>query len=104
MKIQYNSEKAFVAQLTINSEQATQLVTQAEQQLAKLRSHADIARKQLQQAEGAWKATEDSLRLFIDLRPEDPMMLALAGKYVSFPSGNFTTRSNYIYIYILCYI
>lgn len=86
MKMQYTSEKAFVAQLTINSEQAGQLVKQAEQQLAKLRSHADIAKKQLQQAEEARKATEDSLRLFIDLRPEDPLMVALAEQLPKPPS------------------
>ena len=79
LKVQYASEQAFVIQLTRHSEEANQLVTQAIKHLDNLRSHAAIAEKQLQQARKAKKVTEDSARLLIELRPEDPMMVALAG-------------------------
>jgi hypothetical protein len=78
MKIQWATERDFLIQLRENSKQATDLVTQTAKQLEQLRRHADNAATGLQHAESALKATEDSLRLFIDLHPDDPMMTAFA--------------------------
>jgi hypothetical protein len=80
MKVQWTSEQAFVAQLKLNAEQAEQLLTQTTNQVHILQNHMHTAVSQLQQAEGALKATEDSLRLFIDLHPDDPSMIAMAGE------------------------
>lgn len=90
MKVQYTSEKAFIANLKMNSEQANLLVTQTMQHLAQLRRHADTVATQLQQAEKSLTATEDSLRLFVDLHPEDPMMIALAEQLPK-PTANRNT-------------
>jgi hypothetical protein len=80
MKAQWISEQAFVTQLQVTWVQAEELVEQAKEHLARLRSHADIVTNQLHQAKTSLNATEDSLRLFVDLHPQDPGMIALAGR------------------------
>jgi len=78
MKVQWATERDFLIQVKENSKLADDLVTQAMKQLEQLRRHADTAASNLKHAEDALKASEDSLRLFVDLHPDDPMMSAFA--------------------------
>lgn len=78
MKVQWVTEREFLIQVKENSKQATDLVTQAEKQLEQWKRHAEVAASNMQHAESALKATEDSLRLFVDLHPDDPTMAAFA--------------------------
>ena len=81
MTAQWKAEKAFVAQLRLNSEEAQRLVVQTQRCLAGLSTHADAITTQMNNAESALKATEDSLRLFIDLHKKDPILVSLSGDH-----------------------
>lgn len=80
MKSQWAQEQDIVNQLRLNADESLGLVRQAEVQLENLRKHAETANNDFMRARETLKVTEDTLRLFVDLHPEDSAMVSLAEK------------------------
>lgn len=79
-KSQWAQEQDIVNQLHLRADESRGLVRQAEVQLENLRKYAESVNNDFIRAKERLKVAEDTLRLFVDLHPNEPEMVSLAEK------------------------